>query len=363
MPTLLSVLILTVLGCAEPDEYRALWVTRYELTSTTNVALLVKTAAENNFNTLFVQVCGRGTSFYPSQILPRDTSAPTTDMLQYCISEAKKYNLEVHAWINTLYVWSEPPSKAPPQHVIVQHPDWIIARADGITDNNKYLDPVIPEARQYVRAIAKELSNYALAGIHLDYIRYPGWAYGSTKYARDEFQKRYGNEITSASAREQWNTFRTQAVTELVKEIKDDLKNTKLKLSAAVVSEPDRAHAQYLQDWAAWTEAGLLDITLPMLYDPDTAVVERQIIQTAAMAEKYQRHFIIGLGAWRRPPQEVVDNILLIRRIREKLGTKQLAGIALFSYDTIARQTNYLQRLKSLVFESQACVPRNRPRT
>jgi uncharacterized lipoprotein YddW (UPF0748 family) len=298
-------------------------------------------------------------------------------MLQYCIAAAKKSNIEVHAWINVLYVWSDPLAKADPRHVVRQHPEWLIVRTDGVTDNNKYLDPAIPEARQYVRTIVKELSAYPLAGIHLDYIRYPGFAYGSSVAARAAFQKKYGvDPIPLLSNKdvalklygeepyntyvEQWNTFRAQAVTELVTEIKADLVAAKpgLKLSAAVIAEPDKAHSQYLQDWAAWTEMGLLDITLPMLYDADTTVVERQIIQIAAMAEKYQRIFIIGLGAWRRPPQEVVDNILLIRRIREKLGTKQLAGIALFSYDAVARQNNYLQRLKSLVFEAQTNIPK-----
>lgn len=382
MRLLFSLLLcLALLSAGEPPyEYRAFWVTRYELTSTTNVALVVKTAAENNFNALFVQVCGRGTSFYNSSLLPKDPSAPNTDMLQYCLTEAKKYNIEVHAWINALYVWSDPLSKAPPQHIALQHPDWLIARADGVADNNKYLDPAIPEVRQHVRNIVKELRSYPLAGIHLDYIRYPGVLYGCSPYARSEFQKKYNIDplplmtnkeialkLYGASAYstycEQWNAFRAQALTELVKEIKSELPANGPRLSAAVIAEPDRAHEQYLQDWAAWTEAGLLDIALPMLYDPDTAVVERQIIQIAAMAEKYQRQFIIGLGAWRRPPQEVVDNILLVRRIREKLGTKQLAGIALFSYDTIARQSNYLQRLKSLVFEAQAARPKQSPRT
>jgi uncharacterized lipoprotein YddW (UPF0748 family) len=380
MRILLGVFVLLAALWAEPYEYRAFWVTRYELTSTENIALLVKTAAENNFNTLFVQVCGRGTAFYNSQLLPRDSSAPSADMLQYCLAEAKKYDLEVHAWINALYVWSDHPSRAPQQHIINKRPDWVVLRSDGVTDNNKYLDPVIPEVRAHLRAITKELSAYPLAGIHLDYIRYPGANYGSSAYARDEFQKKYNldplplmtnkeiaiklyGEATYNAHLEQWNAFRAQAVTELVKEIKTELAHTKLKLSAAVIAEPDQAHGRYLQDWAAWTEAGLLDLTLPMLYDPDTAVVERQIIQTAAMAEKYKQHFIIGLGAWRRPPQEVVDNILLVRRIREKLGTRQLAGIALFSYDSVSKQNNYLQRLKLLVFDSQAAVPTEKPRT
>ena len=318
---LLMGLLLNACVCAETSEYRALWVTRYELTSTKNITKLVQAAADNNFNTLFIQVCGRGTAFYNSQLIPRDSSAPSTDMLAYCLTEAKKNKIAVHAWVNALYVWSESTKNIPAKHVVITHPEWLLVSTENT--RNKYLNPEIPEARQYVRAIVKELTTYPIQGIHLDYIRYPA------PYYKDATEN---------------------AVTLLVQEIKTDLLSKNILLSAAVVGDPEKARTQYLQNWQAWAESGKLDIIIPMLYDKDTEVVARQILQVASLAERSKQRFIIGLGAWRRPPQEVVENILFMRHVRETLGSPYLTGISLFSYDALIKQHNYLHRLKDLVF-------------
>src|SRR5256885_7783579 len=53
------------------SEVRALWVVRTTLTSIPKIQAMVKAAAENGFNTLIVQVRGRGDAFYRSRREPR----------------------------------------------------------------------------------------------------------------------------------------------------------------------------------------------------------------------------------------------------------------------------------------------------
>src|SRR5690242_19753955 len=52
-------------------EVRALWVTRSSLTSPGAIATLVTTAHQQGFNTLLVQVRGRGDAYYTSALEPR----------------------------------------------------------------------------------------------------------------------------------------------------------------------------------------------------------------------------------------------------------------------------------------------------
>src|SRR5262245_19867224 len=52
-------------------EVRALWVLRSSLTSPAAIASLVKTAHDQAFNTLLVQVRGRGDAYYASALEPR----------------------------------------------------------------------------------------------------------------------------------------------------------------------------------------------------------------------------------------------------------------------------------------------------
>src|ERR1700704_3244626 len=58
------------LNAANP-EVRALWVQRTTLTSAPAIVSLVETAKAAGFNTLLVQVRGRGDAFYNSRLEPR----------------------------------------------------------------------------------------------------------------------------------------------------------------------------------------------------------------------------------------------------------------------------------------------------
>ena len=53
------------------DETRALWVQRGSLASPQSIATLVKSAHDHGFNTLLVQVRGRGDAYYLGGIEPR----------------------------------------------------------------------------------------------------------------------------------------------------------------------------------------------------------------------------------------------------------------------------------------------------
>ena len=61
----------TVHSIAKPGEVRALWVVRTTLTSPEKIRTMVQAAKDNGFNTLIVQVRGRGDSYYRSRKEPR----------------------------------------------------------------------------------------------------------------------------------------------------------------------------------------------------------------------------------------------------------------------------------------------------
>ena len=56
---------------ADAPEIRALWVTRATLTSPDAIAQMIRAARAGGFNTLIVQVRGRGDAYYASTIEPR----------------------------------------------------------------------------------------------------------------------------------------------------------------------------------------------------------------------------------------------------------------------------------------------------
>ena len=90
-------------------EIRAMWVVRDSMTSPQKIKNAVALAKKYGFNTLFVQVRGRGDAFYTSQYEPRAEQLAHTsgdfDPLEVAVSEGHKAGLEVHAWLNTFLVW------------------------------------------------------------------------------------------------------------------------------------------------------------------------------------------------------------------------------------------------------------------
>src|SRR3982751_5111455 len=58
-------------GAAAPEQTRALWVTRTTRTSPDAIRQMVAAAQAGGFNTLLVQVRGRGDAYYASTLEPR----------------------------------------------------------------------------------------------------------------------------------------------------------------------------------------------------------------------------------------------------------------------------------------------------
>ncbi len=60
-------------GGIAPTETRALWVLRASLSSPESIGTLVANARDHGFNTLLVQVRGRGDAYYNGGLEPRAT--------------------------------------------------------------------------------------------------------------------------------------------------------------------------------------------------------------------------------------------------------------------------------------------------
>jgi uncharacterized lipoprotein YddW (UPF0748 family) len=95
-----------------------------------------------------------------------------------------------------------------------------------------------------------------------------------------------------------------------------------------VATAPDLADARdrKLQEWGVWLQTGLVDAVCPMAYTLVPAQFAEQI--GAARDVMGGRAVWAGIGAYRLPPAQTIENIQTARR----LGT---AGVVLFSYDSL----------------------------
>ncbi|MBE6682052.1 MAG: hypothetical protein E7600_07205 [Ruminococcaceae bacterium] len=142
---------------------------------------IVDNAFELGVNSLFFQVRPACDALYNSEIFPASRYVSGTqgetvngfDSLAYIIEYAKKYNIDVHAWINPYRVSmneAEMDSLASTNPAAI-HPEYTVSYDDGKT----YLNPGLPEVRDLVvSGVTEIVENYPdIAGVHFDDYFYP----------------------------------------------------------------------------------------------------------------------------------------------------------------------------------------------
>lgn len=365
---------------ASPAEsVRGLWVPRSALVSAESIAAMVRAAESGGFNTLLVQVRGRGEAFYRSAIEPRatelDRQPEDFDPLATTLEVARKAGLSVHAWINVNLVASGTTLPRSRDHVVALHPEWLMTpkvlagtlrktsarspaylgtlarwtRTASDQVEGLYLSPVSAAARAYTVAVVAELAGrYALDGIHLDYIRYPSAEFDYSAATLAEFRDATAASVARterdrldraavtdptvwAGARPaDWAAFHRDRLTRLVRDAAGAARTARpgLTVSAAVVPVAAEARDQRFQDWVAWARAGHLDAVCPMLYAAPTSEQFGALAGEIAAALG-TTPFWAGIGAYRLPLDSTIERVRLARRAGA-------AGVLLFSYGQLA---------------------------
>ena len=379
-------------------ETRGLWVLRTSLTAEDHIRAMVRTAEAGGFNTLLVQVRGRGEALYHSAIEPRaselDGQPAEFDPLAVTIEVAHRAGLRVHAWINLDLVASGATLPRSRDHIVSRHPEWLMVprdlaatelatdahspaylgqlmrwtRAAGNRVEGLYLSPIPPAAQAYTASVVHELvARYPLDGVHLDYARYPDEAFDYSASALAEFRT---NRLAATSVADRqrldqrattdpliwpktfplgWTAFRRDRLTALVNRLALDAHTTRpgIIVSAAVSPSGDEARVDRLQDWPLWASTGTLDVVCPMAYATDLASFSAQVAGARASAGRVP--VWTGVGAYLLPVADASEHVRAARRAGA-------AGILVFSYDSLvtsdAGDSSYLAALRSALVES-----------
>ena len=359
------------------QEVRALWVLRTSLSSPSAIQQLVQSARDNGFNTLLVQVRGRGDAYFQSTLEPRaadlSKQPESFDPLASVIGAARLAGLQVHAWVNVNLVSSAVDLPGAREHVIHRHPEWLMiprelaqdlasvdpespayvgklarwTRSQSTAVEGLYSSPLVPAAVDHTTAVVRDLTKrYPIDGIHLDYIRYPSQRFDYGRAALRAFTASIRPKLTAALRRDldslerddlfayadafaaEWRQFRVDRLTAFVRRLRDVVKEERPDAIVTVATAPDLQEARdhRLQDWGAWLQGGLVDAVCPMAYTPEAGRFADHI--TAARQAAGERPVWAGIGAYRLTPEQTIENIQAAR----KLGA---SGIVLFSYDSM----------------------------
>lgn len=201
------------------------------------------------------------------------------------IEAATQEGLEVHAWVITMMRGEQ----------MEAHPDWYAVNREGVStaedspyvDYYRFLTPCLQPVRDYLAGHIDQVAQTdGLAGVHLDYIRfpdvilpitlqpkygltqdkeYPRFDYGYHPACRAQFEQQTGTDpmdLDDPPSNEQWVQFRYDQITRVVNRLAEVVHSHNKMISAAVFPTPDIARRLVRQNWPAWP----LDAVMPMMY-------------------------------------------------------------------------------------------------
>jgi len=368
---------------APPVRPRGLWVlcegSQRVLEHPDRVATLLADAEALGVTDLFVQVYRGGRAWFRSTLADATPWVPTehpdgSDALAALIAAARSRGLRVHAWVNVLSLAGN--REAPillalgrdaaivdqKGRSVLDYPELDLPAPDRewlrLGTPAVWLDPAAPGVAERLSATFAELVRAypGLAGLHLDYIRYPdalpftpgtqfgvGLAFGFGAPVRARFLAETGLAApfgASLANAERYDAWRREQLSALVGSIATAARRERpgLLVSAAVIPERERAYRVDLQDWLGWLDSGKLDFAVPMLYTRDAALLRYGVETYAGLGAR--RQLWVGLGSW----LFAAEPALAVEQLRVARGAPHL-GTALFSWDSIRETPALLSAL------------------
>lgn len=310
----------------------------------------------------YPEVLGDSTSF-------RDSAAIT--IIRNALPFAQKHGIELHAWI-----WTTNRTEMSLRNA---HPEWYQVNAQGEScldinlynrEHYRWLCPSRDEAIEYLKDRVDELAEIdGLAGIHLDFIRYPDailpyglhesrgvvqdkvyplWDFCYCDVCREEFMEQTGRDpmdIENPTEDREWMQYRWDALVNMASEIASQIKSHGKIASAAVFASPEESRKLVRQDWTGFRN---MDILFPMIYhkfyDWEDEMIE---VATREGVEELEE----------RGSDAVLCSGLFVGHVpKERIGemfdyavSGGSTGICLFSIEGIDRTEGYWEALEEAI--------------
>lgn len=236
---------------------------------------IISDCIDLGFNAVFLQVRPGGDAFYKSELYPwsmyltgTQGTAPDNDFdpLAYWCEIAHNHGIELHAWINPYRVATSENISLSGNNIAVIHPEWTVKCGGGI-----YLDPGIPQVREYVINGAAEIAEkYDVDGIHLDDYFYP-----SKDFSDNDSYSLYGNSMALADWRRN-NTY--LLIKNMGEELHKKNKNIRFGVSPCGIwanagnmkngsaTNGKSAYFDMYADTLRWARENIIDYIAPQIY-------------------------------------------------------------------------------------------------
>jgi uncharacterized lipoprotein YddW (UPF0748 family) len=272
------------------------------------------------------------------------------DFYRSAAPAAASEGLELHAWIFTMMRG---------EHV-KEHPDWYaVSRSGNSTADKppyvpyyKFMCPSHDGVRSFLAGYVREIAAVdGLAGVHLDYIRYPDvilpvalWPkynlvqdkeypdfdFCYCALCRERFNRQSGidpRDLADPFANRAWLQYRYDTITAVVALLAGEVHTRQRKLTAAVFPTPAIARALVRQDWTKWKVDAVLPMTYHAFYKKDVAWIE-QATREGVVALARRIPLYSGLYVPDLPPDD-------LGRAVDRAFAGGAMGVSVFQGDTL----------------------------
>ena len=269
--------------------------------------------AQSGITDLYIETFYHGLATNNSSVFP-DRFA--FDYLADAIVAAAKYNVRVHAWLESAY-WQFGTSGA---QNFAANPEWRAFNIDTAqnggdgTAGQIFANLANPGVQQKMADYCAELAAYTgLWGIQTDYHRFPldndtgdnataPWSYDS--WSRDQFLNMYGADInttavlTSGSHWYKFLSWRRAGISQAARRMQSAINavNPSIDFSSAMFATAMSSTSQIskCQDWPTWATNAWVETLVPMAYGSTTSSIQTDINTTTASASG--RRVVAGLA-------------------------------------------------------------------
>ena len=342
-----------------PRETRALWVTRWDFQTLSDVQTIVDKAAYAHLNTILFQVRGQADALYRSSLEPWSARLsgtlgqdPGWDPLAELTARAHAAGLQVQAWINVYPAWLGTTATLPPTSTVplpMLH-DFTRCYGDrwlqwspagpmqlpppGAQPAYLCASPGHPAVVERVVAVCQDLlTHYPLDGLHFDYVRYAG-----REYSQDPVSLEAYAAAAAANPALTYADWQRAQITHLLQRVCTEALPLRpaARLTATAwpvyqdhwgwVNHNDGYHAHY-QDSQGWARQGVVAGIMPMLYSASIHDVRErfEVLARDFVAGSQPGGVVIGIGGDYASFAEIAGRIEVARAVGAR-------GQALFSY-------------------------------
>ena len=313
-----------------------------EIETKSEINNIIDNVKKYYFNRIYLQVRPFSDSIYNSEIFPSSYTIvsnqgdkPSIDVLAYFISQAKKNNIELYAWINPYRISNDTDttklSNTNPAYKWLNTNNVKIIKDKGIFYNpssEEVINLIIEGVKEIVR-------NYKIDGILLDDYFYPDDTIDLENY------QKVASQISLAD-------YRLNKVNELISGIYKSIKeiNNKIQFGISPDGNLDNNYNIHYADVKTWlSEEGYIDYIMPQLYygfnnetrpfiktlnewnsliKNDTKLITALSLYKAGTIDKYAK---AGKYEW-------IENSNIIRKqIQVARNIINYTGYAIFRYD------------------------------